>query len=122
MSTFIKASCPECGEFEFAVEDITVIADRKDDRLAFYNFICPNPEHAARISKPAEPRIIDMLLATGCGLTQKDLDASKDAVENATLSESLQMPTVDQLTSFEADMEDPTFRVTVEDILGSRPD
>ncbi len=122
MSTHIKASCPECGEFELGVDEITVIADRTDDRIAFYNFICPNPEHAARISKPAAPRIVEMLIATGCDLTEKDLNATEDALENAALNERLRRPTVDQLRSFEADMEDPTFKVTVEDILGSTPD
>lgn len=60
--TTIRASCPECGDVELTVEDVTVLVCAEDNSGS-YAFRCPDCEIA--ISKPAEGRIVDLLVSSG---------------------------------------------------------
>jgi hypothetical protein len=61
MST-IRASCPDCGDVELTSLDMTVRVCADDNRGA-YAFRCPLC--TMTVSKPAEQRIIDLLVASG---------------------------------------------------------
>jgi hypothetical protein len=58
----IRASCPDCGDVELTTADMTVRVCADDNRGA-YAFKCP----ACRMTvhKPAEQRIVDLLISSG---------------------------------------------------------
>ncbi len=72
MATVIKASCQECGDVELGVSDVQVRVCADDDRGS-YVFRCP----ACRMSvvKPAEARIVDLLVASGVRIVHWQLPA-----------------------------------------------
>jgi rRNA maturation protein Nop10 len=61
----IRASCPDCGDVELTTLDVTVRVCA-DDSNGAYTFRCP----ACRMTvhKPAEPRIVDLLISSGVRL------------------------------------------------------
>ena len=62
MATVIKASCHDCGDVEIGVAELSVrvcIADTQST----YVFRCPTCQMS--VSKPAEQRIVDLLVASG---------------------------------------------------------
>ena len=62
MPTTIRASCPDCGDIDLTVKDVSVRVCLEDNRGA-YVFRCP--ECSFTVSKPAEPRVIDLLVSSG---------------------------------------------------------
>ena len=68
----IRASCPTCGDVELTTVDVRVRVCIDDDR-GEYNFRCP----ACRMTvvKGAEPRTIDLLVASGVALDTWSLPA-----------------------------------------------
>src|SRR5690606_30803672 len=58
----IRASCPDCGDVELTIADVTVRVCADDDRGA-YVFTCPSCRMA--VHKDAEPRIVDLLVSSG---------------------------------------------------------
>lgn len=58
----IRATCSECGDVELTTRDVQVRVCLNDDS-ASYTFRCP----CCRMSvvKPAEPRVVDLLVASG---------------------------------------------------------
>lgn len=60
--TTIKATCPTCGEVSLTPDDIELRVG--DDRVdGFYGFCCP--DCAAEVRKPADRRIVSMLVTGG---------------------------------------------------------
>jgi hypothetical protein len=58
----IRATCQECGDVEMTTSDVWVrICD--DDNSGTYAFRCPCCETV--VVKPAEPHIVDLLVASG---------------------------------------------------------
>lgn len=72
MATRIRASCAECGDVELRVDDVQVRICA-DDNAGSYVFRCPRCEMA--VVKDAEPRVVDLLLASGVPLTTWSLPA-----------------------------------------------
>lgn len=71
----IRASCPTCGDVELTSDDVTalVCADTDDSSYAFQ---CP--ECLGAVVKPADARIIDLLVASGVRLNVWTLPAELD--------------------------------------------
>jgi hypothetical protein len=72
MATVIKASCHECGDVELAVDDLRVRICAEDEQGS-YVFRCPTCQMS--VVKPAEQRIVDLLVASGVELVQWRLPA-----------------------------------------------
>ncbi len=66
MATRIRASCGECGDVELRVDDVEVRVCA-DDNAGTYVFRCPRCTMA--VVKDAEPRVVDLLLASGVAMT-----------------------------------------------------
>ncbi len=58
----IRASCPDCGDVEFTTADVEVRISAPDGS-GTYSFRCPGC--VVTVVKSAEPRTIDLLLASG---------------------------------------------------------
>lgn len=72
MATVIKASCQDCGDVELTVRDLRVRVCTHDDQGS-YVFRCPTCQMS--VVKAAEPRVVDMLVASGVQLVQWQLPA-----------------------------------------------
>ena len=58
----IRATCTECGDVEMTTADVWVrVCD--DDDEGTYHFRCPDAPRS--VAKPAEPHIVELLLAAG---------------------------------------------------------
>lgn len=66
MATRIRASCGDCGDVELRVDDVQVRV-RADDHAGTYVFRCPSCDMA--VVKDAEPRVVDLLVASGVEIT-----------------------------------------------------
>ncbi len=66
MATRIRASCEECGDVELRVHDVHVRVC-VDDNAGTYVFRCPRCTMS--VVKEAEPRVVDLLLASGVEVT-----------------------------------------------------
>jgi len=75
----IRATCPTCGDVELRVHDVSVLlcATTNDGS---YVFRCP--ECRAAISKPADPQVVDILIAAGVELLVWDMPAELDEVHH----------------------------------------
>ena len=73
----IKASCPTCGDVELTTRDVQVLLCATTNEGS-YAFRCPACRLA--VSKPAEPRIVDVLVASGVRLSVWQLPAELDEV------------------------------------------
>ena len=58
----IRATCGDCGDVELTTADVRVRVCL-DDNAGSYHFRCPQCQMA--VVKPAEPRIVDLLAASG---------------------------------------------------------
>ncbi len=72
MATRIRASCGDCGDVELRVDDVHVRVC-EDDNAGTYVFRCPRCTMA--VVKEAEPRVVDLLVASGVELTHWSLPA-----------------------------------------------
>jgi hypothetical protein len=70
MATVIKASCAECGDVELSTSDMRVRVCTQSEQ-ASYIFRCPSCRMS--VSKEAERRIVDLLVASGVLLEEWDL-------------------------------------------------
>lgn len=68
----IRASCPGCGDVELTTKDVRVLLCSTTNEGS-YAFRCPACRLA--ISKPAEPRVIDVLVSSGVRLSVWHLPA-----------------------------------------------
>lgn len=62
----IRASCPTCGDVELTTRDVRVLLCSTTYESS-YAFQCPKCRVA--VSKPAEDRVVDVLLASGIALS-----------------------------------------------------
>ncbi len=62
----IRASCPDCGDVELTTLDVSVRVCTADNQ-GTYLFRCPTCEMT--VVKPAEPRTVDLLVASGVSYT-----------------------------------------------------
>ena len=68
----IRASCAECGDVELTTRDVRVRVCTHDNR-GTYSFRCPRCRRV--VVKPAEPRTIELLVASGVEMSTWDLPA-----------------------------------------------
>jgi hypothetical protein len=72
MATVIKASCHECGDVELRVDDLEVRICTQSEQQT-YVFRCPACQMS--VVKPAEARVVDLLVASGVSLIEWELPA-----------------------------------------------
>lgn len=76
----IRATCQDCGDVEMTTADVWVrICD--DDNSGTYAFTCPSC--ATVVVKPAEPHVIDLLVASGVAWTTWRMPAELREPERA---------------------------------------
>lgn len=63
--TTIKTTCPNCGDVELGVEDLTAMVC-STTQSASYAFRCPSC--GAAVSKPTGRRVVDVLVSSGVTL------------------------------------------------------
>ena len=68
----IRATCMDCGDVELTTADVRVRVCIEDN-AGSYHFRCPHC--AMAVVKPAEPRIVDLLVASGVELSTWRLPA-----------------------------------------------
>lgn len=68
----IRASCDDCGDVELTTADVTVRVCT-DDEQGSYSFRCPSCSLV--VVKPAEPRTVDLLVASGVAYATWSLPA-----------------------------------------------
>ena len=68
----IRASCPTCGDVELTTRDVSVHVC-SDNNEGSYAFRCPLCRFA--VSKPAETRIVDLLVSSGVRMAVWSLPA-----------------------------------------------
>ena len=71
----IRASCPTCGDVELTTRDVRVLLCSTTYESS-YAFQCPSCRVA--VSKPAEARVVDVLLASGISLSVWHMPAELD--------------------------------------------
>ena len=60
MATRIRANCEDCGDVELTIGDVEVKVCNTDNS-GTYQFVCPLCDND--VIKPAEPRVVDLLVA-----------------------------------------------------------
>ncbi len=79
--TRIRANCPDCGDVELAPEDMLIEVSHDADDLvgqgSCYRFVCP--DCAVTVRKPADDRIVQLLITGGVPLEVTD-DQDVDGV------------------------------------------
>lgn len=75
----IRASCETCGDVELTTADVRVRVCTSDSR-GEYSFRCPDCDMT--VVKGAEPRTIDLLVASGVQLDTWSLPAELGEIKN----------------------------------------
>lgn len=73
--TLIKATCETCGDVELGVGDVRVRLCATTNQSS-YTFVCPACGGA--VSKAADARVVDVLIAAGVELVVWDMPAELD--------------------------------------------
>jgi hypothetical protein len=68
----IRASCDDCGDVELTTADV-VVQVCADDEQGSYSFQCPSC--GSVVVKPAEPRTVDLLVASGVAFARWSVPA-----------------------------------------------
>jgi predicted RNA-binding Zn-ribbon protein involved in translation (DUF1610 family) len=71
----IRASCPECGDVELTTFDVQVHLCSTTNEGS-YSFRCPTC--AVAVAKPADARVVDVLVSSGVRLNVWQLPAELD--------------------------------------------
>ena len=80
----IRATCTVCGDVELGTADVRVRIDPTSNQGS-YSFLCPRC--GTLVVKPAQPRTIDLLLASG---VQYDMEtAPLELVESRSMGEPI---------------------------------
>jgi hypothetical protein len=74
----IRASCPTCGDVELTTRDVRVLLCSTTYESS-YAFQCPSCRVA--VAKPAEARVVDVLLAAGISLSVWHMPAELEEVK-----------------------------------------
>jgi predicted RNA-binding Zn-ribbon protein involved in translation (DUF1610 family) len=76
--TRIRANCPDCGDVELAPDEMLIEVTHDNDDLvgegSNYRFVCP--DCASTVRKPADDRIVQLLISGGV-----PLQVTEDPVE-----------------------------------------
>ena len=72
MATRIRANCEDCGDVELTIGDVEVRVCNTD-HSGTYQFVCPLCDND--VVKPAEPRVVDLLVASGVRLSTWEIPA-----------------------------------------------
>lgn len=72
---WVRASCPTCGDVELSIAEVQVLVCSSTS-AGSYVFRCPACQFA--VSKPAEPNVVDVLVASGVQLSVWQLPAELD--------------------------------------------
>lgn len=75
----IRASCPNCGDVELTTRDVRVLLCSTTYESS-YAFQCPSCR--VSVSKAAEARVVDVLLASGISLSVWHMPAELDEVKD----------------------------------------
>lgn len=75
----IRATCADCGDVEMTSDDV-IVRVCVDNGQGAYAFRCP--ECSMAVSKPAENRVIELLIASGVRLDRWRLPAELDEVRS----------------------------------------
>ena len=68
----VRASCPTCGDVELTTREVQVQVCVATDQ-GTYSFVCPSCRLI--VNKPAERRVVDLLVAAGVRLVSWDMPA-----------------------------------------------
>lgn len=71
----IRASCPDCGDVELTTQDVQVHLCSTNNEGS-YSFRCPTCTLA--VAKPADARVVDVLVSSGVRLSVWQLPAELD--------------------------------------------
>lgn len=74
--TTIRATCPSCGEVELTPDDLELKVCSNHSGSSFYSFTCPLCTDEIR--KPADERIVQLLVSGGVHATMWDLPAAEE--------------------------------------------
>lgn len=106
--TTIRTTCPQCGEVDMSPEAILLsIRDRAGE--GSYRFACPTC--TVTVEKPADRKVVALLLSAGVELDDEDERSSVVASRRAAVEELEPRPsgpplTVDDLITFHFLLED----------------
>ncbi len=92
----VRASCPTCGDVELTTREVQVQVCSATDE-GTYSFLCPSCRLI--VNKPAEPRVVELLVSAGVRLVNWDMPAE--------LSEAKYGPAInyDDLLAFHFEVE-----------------
>ena len=98
--TIFKATCPTCGEIDLKPEEFRL---RMPVGMGenVYIFICP--ECAATVSKPADSRVVQLLISAG--VRPEFVDGSGDVARIDPDSNAMPLFTYDDLLDFHLQLE-----------------
>ncbi|HET9060654.1 MAG TPA: hypothetical protein VFN61_12090 [Acidimicrobiales bacterium] len=68
----VRASCPTCGDVELTTREVQVQVCSATDE-GTYSFLCPNCRLI--VNKPAEQRVVELLVSAGVKVVNWDLPA-----------------------------------------------
>jgi hypothetical protein len=68
----VRASCPGCGDVELTTREVQVQVCSATEE-GTYSFVCPSCRLI--VNKPAEPRVIELLVSAGVKVVSWDLPA-----------------------------------------------
>jgi len=68
----VRASCQDCGDVELTTQQVQIQVCSATDE-GTYSFLCPSCRLI--VNKPAEQRVIELLISTGVQVTHWDLPA-----------------------------------------------
>jgi len=75
----IRASCPTCGDVELTSADVRVLVCTTTDEGS-YAFRCPACRLA--VAKPAEARVVEVLVSSGVSMSTWELPAELEEVHD----------------------------------------
>jgi hypothetical protein len=103
--TTIRTNCPSCGEVDMSPEAV-LLSVRDIAGEGSYRFSCP--ECRTTVEKPADRKVVALLLSAGVELDEERQLASAPAVETSVYEERPDGPpfTVDDVITFHFLLED----------------
>jgi predicted RNA-binding Zn-ribbon protein involved in translation (DUF1610 family) len=95
--TTIRATCPRCGEVEMEAQSI-LLSIREADGEGNYSFTCPTCFDT--IEKPADRKVVMLLLSAGVDVTQIPETVADDEDDDEDVPDGLPPLTADDLIDF----------------------
>ncbi len=76
--TTIRTTCPKCGAVEMGIEAV-LLSLREGTDEGCYRFLCPNCFDT--VEKPADPKIVALLMSVGVDVEGLDDDLDEDSLD-----------------------------------------